>query len=46
MFMLRCAANDYRLAAKAAREGCSTDTVNRLLDSARYYDAQAQNRKG
>ena len=46
MFMLRCAANSYRLAAEAAREGCSADTVNRLLESARYYDAQAQNKKG
>ena len=46
MFILKCAANNYRLAADAAREGCNADTVNRLLESARYYDAQAKNKRG
>lgn len=42
MFMLRCAANNYRLAMESAREGCSPELINRLLADARWYDEQAR----
>ena len=40
--MLKCAANNYRMAFNAAQENCHPDVINRLLESARFYDAQAQ----
>jgi hypothetical protein len=44
MFMLKCAANSYRMAAEAAASGSHPDIVARLLESARWYDAKAQGR--
>jgi len=41
-FMLKCAANSYRLAAEAFAENCHPDLVARYLDDARYYDEQAK----
>jgi hypothetical protein len=44
MLMLACAANCYVLAREAYAEGAHPDTIARLLDSARWYDAKAQGR--
>ena len=41
-FMLKCAANSYRLALECALENCSPDVINYHLDNARYYDEQAK----
>ena len=42
MLMLSCAANSYRLAAQYASEGRGDDFVQRALEEARWYDAQAR----
>jgi hypothetical protein len=42
MLMLACAANMYRLAAQFASEGRNAESVQRALESAQWYDAQAQ----
>ena len=41
-FMLKCAANSYRLAMQCAREGNYPDVIKYHLDNARYYDEQAR----
>lgn len=45
MLMLACAANMYRLAAQFAAEGRDDIAIQRALQGARWYDAQAQGRK-
>ena len=42
MFMLKCAANSYRLAAEAFAENCNPELVERYLADARHYDEQAK----
>jgi len=42
MFMLKCAANSYRLASEAYAKDYHPDLVARYLDDARYYDEQAK----
>jgi len=42
MFMLKCAANSYRLAAEAFAENYNSELVDRYLADARYYDEEAK----
>ena len=41
MFMLKCAANCYRLASEAHKEGAQDSVVQHYLTEARYYDSRA-----
>ena len=42
MFMLKCAANYYRLAYQSARDNCNPDVIAYYLATARHYDAKAK----
>jgi len=42
MFMLKCAANSYRLAAEAFAENYNPELIARYLADARYYDEEAK----
>jgi hypothetical protein len=42
MTLLEQASQTYRMAAIAATKNCRQDVINRLLETARFYDQQAK----
>ena len=42
MTLLQKATQTYRMAAMAATKNCHQDVINRLLETARFYDQQAK----